>query len=127
MTYGVFLCSCTEDGKHTLRCRLIGQRALRETVWHLHGAMRNALGQDEVDVVQTAMKIIPKECGVDVKSGMPRVWDVEDERRHRDGYFLPGSFWLTSVPSDSLGYNCQIAWHPFEQHCNVFICIIVIR
>jgi hypothetical protein len=27
------------------------------------GAMRNASGEDEVDVVQTAMKIIPKDCG----------------------------------------------------------------
>jgi alkylhydroperoxidase/carboxymuconolactone decarboxylase family protein YurZ len=94
VTYGVFLAPCAETMPSApltfpetemiaLSC-LVAQRALRETVWHLRGSLRNGLGSEEVEAVQTAVEMIAAECGVDVKSGMPRVQDVlSGEEQHR--------------------------------------------
>ena len=86
ITYGVFLAPCAETMRSApltfpetemiaLSC-LIAQRALRETVWHLRGSLRNGLGSEEVESIQTAIEMVAAKCGVDVKSGMPRVQDV---------------------------------------------------
>jgi alkylhydroperoxidase/carboxymuconolactone decarboxylase family protein YurZ len=58
---------------------LIAQRASRETIWHIRGSLRNGLSGDEVESIQTAIEMVATECGVDVRSGMPRVQDVLPE------------------------------------------------
>ena len=86
VTYGVFLAPCAETSSAApltfpetemivLAC-LISQRASMETEWHLKGSLRNGLSKDEVEAIQQAIEMIASECGVDVKSGMPRVQDV---------------------------------------------------
>lgn len=60
---------------------LISQQASREAKWHLRGSLWIGLSEDEIESIQYAIETVAAECGVDVKSGMPRVRDLTEEER----------------------------------------------
>jgi hypothetical protein len=55
---------------------LVAQLAHLETSWHHRGALNAGFSPSEIESVQQAIESIAAECGVDVKSGMPRVHDI---------------------------------------------------
>ena len=55
---------------------LITKKHTRQVFWHLRGALRSGLKEDEVEAIQRVIEAIAAECGVDVKTGMPRAADV---------------------------------------------------
>jgi hypothetical protein len=60
---------------------LISQHASREATWHFRGSLWNGLSEGEIEYIQQAIETIAAECGVDVKSGMPRVQDLTEEEK----------------------------------------------
>jgi alkylhydroperoxidase/carboxymuconolactone decarboxylase family protein YurZ len=60
---------------------LISQHASQEAKWHFRGSLWNGLSEDEIESIQNAIETVAAECGVDVKSGMPRVHDLTEEEK----------------------------------------------
>lgn len=90
-TYGVILSPISETTASApltlaetemvvLSC-LISQQAGREARWHFRGSLWNGLSEDEIESIQYAIETVAAECGVDVKSGMPRVHDLTEEEK----------------------------------------------
>lgn len=50
-------------------------------MWHFRGSLWNGLSEDEIESIQHAIEMVAAECGVDVKSGMPRVQDLTEEEK----------------------------------------------
>ena len=60
---------------------LISQRATREVTWHFRGSLWNGISEDEIESIQQTIETVAAECGIDVKSGMPRVQDLTEEEK----------------------------------------------
>jgi hypothetical protein len=60
---------------------LISQQASREAKWHFRGSLWIGLSEAEIEAIQHAIELVAAECGVDVKSGMPRVGDLTEEEK----------------------------------------------
>jgi hypothetical protein len=89
ITYGLFLEPVSESNPRAplsfpetemvvLSC-LIAQKAKREVLWHLRGALRSGLTSTEVEAVQQAIELVAEELGHGVKTDMPRVGEVTEE------------------------------------------------
>jgi alkylhydroperoxidase/carboxymuconolactone decarboxylase family protein YurZ len=91
VTYGVILYPISETTPSApltlaetemvvLSC-LISQQASNEARWHFRGSLWIGLSEDEIESIQYAIETVAAECGVDVKSGMPRVQDLTEEEK----------------------------------------------
>jgi alkylhydroperoxidase/carboxymuconolactone decarboxylase family protein YurZ len=91
VTYGIFIEPVSESNPRApltfaqteiviLAC-LIPQKANRETLWHIRGALHSGMSKEEVEAVQQIIELVANELGVDAKEGMPRVSDVTEEQQ----------------------------------------------
>jgi alkylhydroperoxidase/carboxymuconolactone decarboxylase family protein YurZ len=60
---------------------LIVQRAIKEVKWHFRGSLWNGLTEEEIESVQQAIEMVAAECGVDVRSGTPRIHNLTEEEK----------------------------------------------
>ncbi|GAA94538.1 uncharacterized protein L969DRAFT_42607 [Mixia osmundae IAM 14324] len=91
VTYGLFLAATTDDPSTPaasldwqetevviLSC-LIAQGAKRETLWHLRGAQRSGLSNDDIEHLQCAIEEAIRSQGKDIVPDMPRARDIKEQ------------------------------------------------
>ncbi|MBW0526741.1 hypothetical protein O181_066456 [Austropuccinia psidii MF-1] len=88
ITYGFFLSPVQPESPLTpqqvqavILSALISQRAKREIVWHLRGALRHGFDRDEIESIQSAVELVSAQCTGEhnFSDGLARIKDIEEE------------------------------------------------